>query len=372
MTPLARLIAATLALALPFASPAHADGARALVVVSSEGRDAGKTRPGFEMDEFAQTWLILRANNIAVDVASPAGGAVQADAFNADEPFNAAVAADAEATRQLAGTLRTDAVSAADYDAVLVMGGKGAMFDLASDAALHALLGRVYAEGGVVAAVCHGPAALVEARLPDGTRLVADRALTGFSLEEEALFGKKWAPQFRFPLETALREAGAHWREAPLMMPRVVVDGRLVTGQNPYSTAAMAEAVVRALGQAPVPRTPWRDERTMALVERALAGGMDAARAELAAQPAQFHAALIGLLGYYQLQAATNDAGVRNALALMQLAQPYMTEPELPLGIADAQWRLGQDEPARRTLATLLEKHPALPQALAMQARLNR
>lgn len=369
MNVLHALIAAALALSLPAQA---SEARRALIVVSSQGRDAGKTRPGFEMDEFAQTWLILRANGFVVDVASPAGGQVEADQFDPKESFNAAVLADAEAGRQLAATRRTDAVAAADYQAVLVMGGKGAMFDLAGDAALHRLLGQVHADGGVVAAVCHGPAALVEARLPDGSLLVADRAVTGFSLEEEAVFGKKWAPQFRFALETALREAGAHWREAPLMMPRVVVDGRLVTGQNPYSTAATAEAVVRALGRTPVARTPWRDELTMALAERALAGDVAAVRTELAAQPTRFHTALLGLLGYYQLQAAANDAAVRDALTLMQLARPYMAEPELPLGIAEAQWRLGETAQARETLAAVLAKHPDLTQARDMQARLSR
>ena len=355
-----------------FALPASAaPEPRALIVVSSEGRDAGKTRPGFEMDEFAQTWLILRANGLSVDVASPAGGAVQADQFNAEETFNAAVIADADAQRQLGATLRTDAVKAADYATVLVMGGKGAMFDLADDTALHRLLGEVYAQGGVVAAVCHGPAALVDAKLPDGTSLVAGRTLTGFSLEEETLFGKKWAPQFRFQLETALREQGAHWQEAALMLPKVVVDGRLVTGQNPYSTAGMAEAVVTALGRTPVARTPWRDELTMTLAEQALAGDADEARKKLAADTTRYHTPLIGLLGYYQLQSAPNDSGVRDALLLMQLAQPYMDEPELPLGIAEAQWRLGQAAQARDTLATLLAKHPELKQAQDLQARLN-
>lgn len=364
---------AVLALLLAsFTLPAAADASRALIVVSSEGRDAGKTRPGFEMDEFAQTWLVLRANGLRVDVASPAGGAVQADKFNPEEAFNAAVVADAEAQRQLGATLRTDAVKAADYDAVLVMGGKGAMFDLADDAALHRLLGSVYAQGGVVAAVCHGPAALVDAKLPDGSPLVSGRAVTGFSVEEEEVFGKKWASQFRFQLEPALREGGALWQEAALMLPKVVVDGRLVTGQNPYSTTAMAEAVVRALGRKPVARTPWRDELTMALAEQALAGGADEVRQALAADPARYHTDLLGLLGYYQLQSAPNDSGVRDALLLMQLAQPHMAEPQLTLGIAEAQWRLGQLPQARDTLAALLAKHPELKQAQDLQARLNR
>jgi putative intracellular protease/amidase len=356
--------------ASPFAVAESGD--RALIVVSGEGRGAGKTRPGFEMDEFAQAWLILRANGVEVDVASPAGGPVQADAFDPDAPFNAALAADAEAMGKLDATLRTDAIRAEDYAAVLVMGGKGAMFDLADDGALHTLLGQVYGQGGVVAAVCHGPAALVDAKLPDGTLLVAGRALTGFSLEEEALFGKRWAAEFRFQLEPALRERGAYWQEAPLMMPKVVVDGRLVTGQNPYSTAGMTNAVLRTMGRSPVPRTPWRDELTMTLAEQALYDDLGGARRRLAADPSRYHVELIGMLGFYQLKAAANDAGVHDALVLMQLAAPHMAQPELGLGIGEAQWRLGQPAQARATLEGVLEKHPDLDQARELLTRLSR
>lgn len=80
------------------ANPVHAgDAGRILIVVSGEGRDQGKTRPGYEFDELSQAWLIFKANGFAVDVASPQGGAVEADKYNAQEPFNAALLADADA-----------------------------------------------------------------------------------------------------------------------------------------------------------------------------------------------------------------------------------------------------------------------------------
>jgi len=360
-----RLLAALLMLAPALATAA--DAPRALLVVSSEGRDAGKTRPGFEMDEFAQAWLILKANGFSIDVASPAGGAVEADKYNPEEPFNADLLADADATGKLAATLPTAAVKASDYAGVLVIGGKGAMFDLPGDTALQSVLAKVWQQGGVVAAVCHGPAALVEVRLDDGRRLVEGRQMTGFTEEEEAVFGKRWAKEFAFQLEPALRDHGARWQEAPLMMPKVVVDGRLVTGQNPYSTAAMTDAFVQATGRQPVARQPWRDEQSMALVERYLGDRTGSATAQLAAQPEAYHVELIGVLGYYQLQAAQDDRAIGDALAIMQLAQPHMHEPRLDVAMAEAHWRLGDTATARG----LLEKHATLDQAKALLARMQ-
>lgn len=344
---------------------------KVLIVVSGEGRDQGRTRPGFEMDEFAQAYLIFRDNGLAVEVASPRGGAVEADRYDPKLAFNARLHEDGQGLRQLGATLATATVRAEDYAAVYVVGGKGAMFDLPQDPALKRLLAEMYERGGVVAAVCHGPAALVDVRLDDGSYLVAGRAVTGFSNEEEAVFGKRWAKQFRFQLEDALRGRGARWQEAPLMMPGLAVDGRLITGQNPYATAAVAEAIVVALGRTPVARTPWRDERSLALVERLLAGERDAAQRALADDPEAYHVQLIGLIGYYQLQAHPEPARTRAALAIMQLAAPYMPEPQLRLGMAEAHWRLGDEARARAMIGEVLVSHPDMADAKRLLERID-
>lgn len=364
-------LACTLLLAA-LAAPLHAEEAgRILIVVSGEGRDQGKTRPGYEFDELTQAWLIFKANGFAIDVASPQGGAVEADRYNPQQPFNAALLADTEATRMLAATRRTDQVKAADYAAIYVVGGKGAMFDLPRDTALASLLADAYTQGAVIGAVCHGPAALVDVKLGDGTSMVAGKAMTGFTNEEESVFGKRWAKEFPWQLEDALRARGAHWQEAPLMMAKVVVDGRLVTGQNPYSTPGVAEAIVRATGRTPIARTPWRDELTMGLAAQARAGDAGAAAAALAADGARYHVDLLGMLGYYQAQAAADDQDLRHALQLMQLALPYMAQPELKLGAAQAHLRLGEREQARSLVRQVLAGKPDMAEAKALLQRID-
>ena len=360
-----------LALALNI-QPLHAtEQQKVLIVVSGEGRDQGRTRPCFEMDEFSQAYLIFRGNGLAVEVASPRGGNAEADKYNPKEAFNAELLEDAEALHKLANTHATAQVNPDDFAAVYVVGGKGAMFDLPADPALRRVISSVYEKGGVVAAVCHGPAALVDVPLSDGSQLISGKRVTGFSNEEEAVFGKRWAKEFPFLLEDAMRARGAQWQEAPLMMPRLVVDGRLITGQNPYSTTAVAEAIVTALGLVPVARQLWRDEATMRLVERLLAGETKAVHDELAADSERFHAELIGLLGYYQLQIAQGDKAIRDALAIMELATPYMQEPQLKLGIADARWRLGDVAEARKLVGKLVETHPDMDEARQLLAKMG-
>lgn len=352
--------------------PAHAAVPdKVLIVVSGEGRDQGKTRPGYEFDELSQAWLIFRANGLKVDVASPQGGAVEADEYNAREPFNAALLGDAEAMRTLGATRSTRDVKAADYAAIYVVGGKGAMFDLPRDNALASLLAEAYMQGAVIGAVCHGPAALVDVKLGDGTMLVAGKAMTGFTNEEEAVFGKRWAKEFPWQLEDALRGRGARWQEAPLMMAKVVVDGRLVTGQNPYSTPGVADAIVRATGRTPVARSPWRDELTMALAGRARSGDVRGAADALAQDRERYHVDLLGMLGYYQAQAAGGDDDLRHALTLMQLAMPYMAQPQLKLGAAEAHLRLGEREQAKSLVQQVLAGKPDMAEAKALLQRID-
>lgn len=367
---LSSLLAALPLPALGAPSPPDASP-RVLLVVSSEGRDQGKSRPGFEMDEFAQAWLILRQNGFEIDVASPKGGAVEADKYNPDEAFNAAVIADSQAMAKLAATLPTAQLRANDYEGVLVIGGKGAMFDLPADPALRDTIAAIWESGGLVAAVCHGPAALAGVRLADGRSLVDGRAMTGFTEEEESLFGKRWAKEFTFQLEPRMRELGAHWQEAPLMMPKVVVDGRLLTGQNPFSTAALADAFVRASGRVPLARQAWRDERSMALVKQHLQQRDGQAARILAQRPSDHHVELIGMLGFYQLKAAKDATATTDALAIMQLASPHMDEPRLQVAMAEAHWRLGRTDLARSQVLAVLEKQPGLDEASALLARMQ-
>jgi putative intracellular protease/amidase len=232
-----------LAPAEPAANAGAAD--RVLLVVSSHGLDDGKTRPGFEMDELTQAYVIFADNGLKVDIASPSGGTVVADRFNPGKPYNSRFLGDPAAAAKLTSTRSLTSVANEKYAAVFVIGGKGAMFDLPVNVPLKTLLAETYQNGGVIGAVCHCPAVLMNLPLKNGTSLLAGRSVTGFSNEEEALFGKGWASSFPVLLEDGLRGSGAKFSEARIMLNHVVADGRVVTGQNPYSTAAAAEAVVK-------------------------------------------------------------------------------------------------------------------------------
>ncbi len=293
---------------------------RALLVVSSHGRGDGKTQPGFEMDELSQAWLVFRANGLAVDIASPSGGPVIA-----------------EARGKLAATLPLSPAMAGDYDAIMVIGGKGAMFDLPFSQVLHGLLVEVEARGGIAAAVCHGPAVFARIRNTDGSHWISGRQVTGFADEEEAMFGKQWVPHFPFLLESELRRLGAQFSDAPIMLPHVVTDGRIITGQNPFSVAAASDAVVAALGRRPVARTRWADERSLGLVAEAIAGDTAPLAAAIKAGGDDIDVPLVAIWGYYRaLQAKGDPAMLAPALTIMELAQPHFPEPELDAAIAKA------------------------------------
>lgn len=334
-----------------------AEPPKVLLVLSSEGRldaDGKPQRPGFEMDELAQAWLVLRANGLRVELASPAGGAPVADRYNDADDSIRALKADPQAVAALQATRRTQDVAPGEHAAILVIGGKGAMFDLPRDTALATLLGTHHARGGVLAAVCHGPAVLAAVRQPDGQPLVAGRRITGFTDEEETVFGKRWAQEYPFWIERRLREQGARWEEAALMMPKLVVDDRLITGQNPFSTAMAAEAVVRALGRVPVARTPFREEASMQLVQWWLAGEHAAVRALLQAEPQRYKTDLIAMLGHYQHGAAADDAARRQAIAVMELAAPHFAHPQFRVSLARAHAGQGDSARARALLAQVM------------------
>lgn len=127
------------------------------MVLSGYGQQQGQQAPGYEFDEFAKAYLVFKAHGITVDIASPQGGAVEADKYDPAKPYNQQVLHDPVIMAQLTNTLATAQLDAADYNGVFIVGGKGAMFDLPKDTALQQLIAAIYQQQGSVAAVCHGP-----------------------------------------------------------------------------------------------------------------------------------------------------------------------------------------------------------------------
>ncbi|WP_423464526.1 type 1 glutamine amidotransferase domain-containing protein [Promicromonospora sp. MS192] len=215
----------------------------------------GTTHPtGYWAEEVAASHRVLTAAGAHVDIATPGGVRPTVDAISLDErggvgPSDAArhrAYLDAVADR-LAHPLVLADVHAADYDAIYVPGGHAPMADLAYDAGLGHLLRTADQRGAVVAALCHGVAALLSAQTPDGTFAWAGRELTAFTDEEERQGGLgDGAP---YLVESRLRERGALVRTGAPWSSTVVRDGNLVTGQNPQSSAATAEAVLAALAE---------------------------------------------------------------------------------------------------------------------------
>lgn len=278
---------------------------RILAVVTSTAHfPGGDMKAGFELSELARAYYVLQANGYEVDIASPRGGSPpmrldDEDAVAADYAF----LNDAAARRKLDGSLPLREVDATRYAAVYLVGGKGTMFDFPDDPDLQRIVRIVYQRGGVIGAVCHGPAGLLEVMRDDGTPLLRGRRVTGFSNAEELFLIKDARVRFPYLLQDRMVEKGAQYVEGTMYLDNTVVDDRLVTGQNPWSTWSTAEAMVRALGHAPVARAPGRDElavRVLAVYHR---DGIEAARAARAALPEAdkrlllMHALVAGMQG---------------------------------------------------------------------------
>jgi putative intracellular protease/amidase len=222
---------------------------KVVIVVTSHDRlgDTGKPT-GYYLPEVSHPYYALREAGIEVDIASPRGGQAPMDENSRDrtDPANARML-DTEADRaKLERTLPVAELNPADYRGILFAGGHGTMWDFRGNPDFQRVAGAIYDGGGVVAAVCHGPAALVDLKDGSGEYLVAGKQVTGFSNAEED--AAELTPVMPFLLESMLVERGGRYQKAAgLWQECVVTDGRLVTGQNPASAAGVGRALARLL-----------------------------------------------------------------------------------------------------------------------------
>ncbi|UEP23795.1 type 1 glutamine amidotransferase domain-containing protein [Burkholderia ambifaria] len=222
--------------------PRDRQGLTVLFVLTSHATKGATGEPtGFYLGEVTHPLAELDAAGIPVEFASIQGGEPPVDGLDLTDEINARYWNDSAFRDALRHTQRLGDVDASKYVAVFFAGGHGAMWDFPGNADVQKVTRAVYEAGGVVGAVCHGPAALVDVTLGDGTYLVAGKNLSAFTDEEERAVQLDHVVPFL--LASTLTQRGAHHHPAPNWTAKVVVDGRLVTGQNPQSASGVGAAI---------------------------------------------------------------------------------------------------------------------------------
>jgi putative intracellular protease/amidase len=219
------------------------------MIVTSTSDIPGRARTGLWLEELAAPYWVLDAAGLAIEILAPVGGRTPIDAASVEEPWISAAGRrfldDAEAMSRLANARAIGDASAADYVALFIVGGVGAAFDLHANTALTGLLEAAIGRSAPVAAVCTGAIALASLSDGQGEALIRGRSLTGISnAENEALGLLSLLPALT---EDSLLARGALYRAAEPWAANVVVDGLLLTGQNPASAGPLAERTLDAL-----------------------------------------------------------------------------------------------------------------------------
>jgi putative intracellular protease/amidase len=219
---------------------------KVLIVLTSHDTlgDTGK-ETGFYLPEVTHPLDAFNRAGLMVDFVSPKGGKAPMVGIDLEDPLNKAFLDDSEQVSRVENTLNPAQIKPAEYAAIFYAGGHGTMWDFADNQELAAIAAAIYEAGGIVGAVCHGPAALVNLKLSDGAYLVANKTVAAFTNEEEAAVGL--TDIVPFLLEAKLIERGANFTKVANFQVCVVECDRLVTGQNPASAAGVGEKMVELI-----------------------------------------------------------------------------------------------------------------------------
>ena len=220
-----------------------------MVLTSHDALGNTGRKTGFWLEEFAAPYYVFKDAGAEITLASPMGGQPPVDPKSKDPEsltestcrFNA----DKEAQKRMANTERLADIRPFEFDAVFYPGGHGPLWDLAEDPHSTTLIETMHDAGKPIGFVCHAPGVLRHARGKGGKPLVQGKKVTGFSDSEEDAIGLSSVVPFL--VEDMLRENGGLYSKAANWHPHIEIDGLLVTGQNPASSAPAADALLRIL-----------------------------------------------------------------------------------------------------------------------------
>ncbi len=221
-----------------------------MILTSQASMGVGGAPTGVWFEELSTPYYAFVDAGIDVEIASPEGGRIPLDPHSLrpsgrNPPSVERFLQDEAAMQKIGAASKVDGLNVEGYAAVFLPGGHGTMWDLPQSQALAELLGKAWTDGKIVAAVCHGPAGLVNVKDAAGRPLVAQRRVSAFTNAEETVAG--FTNTVPFLLESRLRELGARYESGPDFLPYAVRDDQLITGQNPASSEAVALLVLAAM-----------------------------------------------------------------------------------------------------------------------------
>lgn len=221
-----------------------------IIVTGVAAYESGRLRTGLWLSELAHLHHSAIEQGHEVTIASPKGGDTPIDPESLKplvlDKVSKAYWEDPSFRQLLHRTRSLEEVAQERFDCVYLAGGHGTMYDFPNDTTLQHIIRDHYESNKMVAAICHSVGGLLNVTLSNGEALIKGKRITGFNWFEESLARRK--KEVPFNLEAALKERGADYRKAFVpMTSKVIVDGNLITGQNPFSSKEMAEVVLREL-----------------------------------------------------------------------------------------------------------------------------
>jgi len=271
-----------------------ANRGKILAVVTSVDKMGEDKDTGYEHTELARAYWVFTANGFSVDIASPKGGKPPVVIDGEDMgAYDYAFLNDDTIQQKVANSIALAEVNPNDYEAVYFVGGKGTMFDFPDNPYVQNIAKTLYQKNKVVSAVCHGPSALVNVELDNGEMLLSNKRVSGFTNDEELFLIPEAKQIFPFLLEDKLIEQGAKFQSGTTYLEKVTQDGKLITGQNPWSVWKLAEKVVAELGYQPKTREWTPEEHAIELLMTYDSYGFDAAKEELKQKPQLYQRILI-------------------------------------------------------------------------------
>lgn len=222
------------------------------VVTNVDHYDDPSHPTGLWLSELTHAWHVFEEHGFDQTIVSPAGGPAPLEPRslkfpNYDKTAKAWQAAPARMAL-LENTASPDQINSADFDAIYFTGGHAVMYDFPESERLQQITREIFERGGIVSSVCHGYCGLLNTKLSDGSYLVAGRKMTGFAWREEVL--ARVDKRVPYNVQAEVKKRGAHYKKGKLpFVSYAVVDGNLVTGQNPGSATETAKKVVAALNR---------------------------------------------------------------------------------------------------------------------------